>query len=202
MIGLIYIIVGLVYLTITILLVKVAARAAKRRGLAGWKWGLPALLVMYLLVFWDWIPTVAMYKYYCSKDAGFTVYKTLEEWKNEFPGVIDSLLPANGVTSIIGSNRERLELNQRFAWDIVRQRLRFGIIKIDNSIIDKASKVVMARYVDFDTDIRGVSLSPRNIRDYKFWIRKWSCEADDAMLARKQFYQFENSVGDPQGETK
>lgn len=93
MIGLLYLVFFAVYLWLSILLIRWAARIAKKRGITGWKFGLPMALVMYLLVFWDWIPTVVAHKYYCSKYGGFTVYKTLDEWKKENPGVAEMLHP-------------------------------------------------------------------------------------------------------------
>lgn len=70
----------------------VAARAARRRGIAGWKWGLPAALVVYVLVFQDHLPSVALHAYQCRfGDAGFRVYKTIEQWRAENPGVWQTL---------------------------------------------------------------------------------------------------------------
>jgi hypothetical protein len=36
---------------------------------------------MYLIPFWDWLPTVAAHRYYCWKDSGFAVSKTLDQWR-------------------------------------------------------------------------------------------------------------------------
>ena len=81
MIGLSFLVAGLIYLLITYLVTMLAVKLARRRGVAGWKWGLPILIIMYLLVAWDQIPTLVKHKYYCMKHAEFIVYKTLENWE-------------------------------------------------------------------------------------------------------------------------
>jgi len=54
------------YLIVSIIVVVVAVRAAKKRGKTPC-----AAVVMYLIPFWDWLPTVAAHKYYCATEAGF-----------------------------------------------------------------------------------------------------------------------------------
>ncbi len=81
----------LFYLIITIVLVLLVSRSARKRGIKGWKWGLPAAIGMYLLVFWDWLPMEVMISYKCSNDAGYVQYKTVDEWKLENPGVWETL---------------------------------------------------------------------------------------------------------------
>lgn len=88
MIALLYILFFVVYLLITLWVIRVSYRFAKRRYQKGWSGGLLAAFIMYNLVFWDWIPVLVMHKYYCATDAGFWVYKTPEEWVKEHPEVI------------------------------------------------------------------------------------------------------------------
>jgi len=45
------------YVIVSITVVVFAARAAKKKGRSPWRWGAGAALIMYLLVFWDHIPT-------------------------------------------------------------------------------------------------------------------------------------------------
>lgn len=80
-----------VYLIISILVVIGVAALAKKRGRSPFRWGIVAALAMYHLVFWDFIPTYVVYKYYCNTKAGFWVYKTPEQWKAENPGVAETL---------------------------------------------------------------------------------------------------------------
>jgi hypothetical protein len=89
--GLLYLIVGYIYWFVSSFLTRKAASAAKIRGIAGWKWGLPMAVLMYHLVFWDLIPTFVTLEYYCMTESGYWVYKTPEQWKVENPGVAETL---------------------------------------------------------------------------------------------------------------
>jgi hypothetical protein len=88
-----------IYLLISIVIVRSAIRYARRNGLSAKHWGWGAALVMWLIPFWDWLPTVAVHQYYCATEAGFWVYKTLDQWKKENPGILENLaidhLPSN-----------------------------------------------------------------------------------------------------------
>lgn len=81
--GLVIILALGLYLAIAIGVIAWAVSHAKKNGKSAARWGWGAALGMYLLVFWDWLPTVAAHKYYCSTEAGFWVYKTPEQWKAE-----------------------------------------------------------------------------------------------------------------------
>jgi hypothetical protein len=80
-----------IYLLISIVIVLSAIRHARRTGLSAKRWGWGAAFVMWLIPFWDWLPTVAVHQYYCATESGFWVYKTLDQWKKENPGVIETL---------------------------------------------------------------------------------------------------------------
>ena len=58
------------YAVVSLVVVLATASFAKKRGKRAWLWGLGAAFVMYNLVFWDWLPTVYVHKYYCEKEAG------------------------------------------------------------------------------------------------------------------------------------
>jgi len=83
----------IIYLIVSILIIVLSARVAQKRGKSGWKGALIASVVMYLLLFWDQIPTHATHKYLCMTQGGVTLNKTLKEWKQENPGVSDMLNP-------------------------------------------------------------------------------------------------------------
>lgn len=91
MFGLIVIVIAVAYLLLSIAIVKSARRHARNTGKNVKYWGWGAALVMWLIPFWDWLPTVAVHQYYCATEAGFWVYKTPEQWKLENPGVMDGL---------------------------------------------------------------------------------------------------------------
>lgn len=83
MIALLILVIAGLYLIVSITVVYRAVQFAKRNGRSSWRWGGSAVLVMYLLVFWDHIPVLVLHKYYCGKDAGFWVHKTPEQWIKE-----------------------------------------------------------------------------------------------------------------------
>ena len=108
------------YLLLSIVVVRLVMRWAGKRGRTRWRWGLFAALVMYNLVFWDLIPTYVVYKYYAHTKAGFWVYKTPEQWKAENPGVAETLTWKDMPDKYKGSGEfagyEGYKLNQRIVW--------------------------------------------------------------------------------------
>ena len=91
MIGLIVLMVIGVYLAAFYLVVRATVRWARNNGRSTKRWGWIAALAMYLPVFWDHIPTVLLHQYLCATEQGFWVYKTVEEWQQENPGVAETL---------------------------------------------------------------------------------------------------------------
>jgi len=153
------------------------------------------------MVFWDLVPAFSLWGYECATRGGFTQYQTLDAWKRENPGVAATLVPRKGADSTRQGNRERYVLNQRFAWDIVRTRYPFHIVERDERIVDVHTGKVLARYVDFGTDILGVSrgTAARGISDYKIWLMRRSCETDGHKVNRVDFYKFKHLLQE-QGE--
>jgi hypothetical protein len=80
-----------VYFFTSLVAVAWAVSYAKKNGKSIKKWGWGAALVMYLIPLWDWIPSMAVHQFYCAKDAGFWVYKPLDTWEQENPGVMETL---------------------------------------------------------------------------------------------------------------
>ncbi|TCV80126.1 hypothetical protein [Sulfurirhabdus autotrophica] len=72
MIGLVVFGAALLYLLISIVVVLWAIRYARGNGKSAKSWGRGAAFVMYSLVLWDWLQTVATQEFYCAKDSGFT----------------------------------------------------------------------------------------------------------------------------------
>ncbi|SDE53731.1 hypothetical protein [Desulfuromonas thiophila] len=119
MIGLLFIAAAVVYLIISIGVIRLVVRWAKKRGRRPVLWGFVAALVMYHLVFWDFIPTYALYKYYCATKAGFWVYKTPEQWKTENPGVAETLTWRELSPQFNNSDDSwGFKVNERFIWEI------------------------------------------------------------------------------------
>ena len=157
MFGLIVLAIIGLYFLISIGVVRKAIAYARANGKSAKRWGWGAAIGMYLLVFWDWIPTVVAHKYYCSTEAGFWVYKTPEQWKKENPGVLEGLV-ANKVPVLIShegnenSWKDAEMLNQRIK--IVSKRngeLFLHRWRWEGVWVDSKNNEILARYIDFYT---------------------------------------------------
>lgn len=149
---------------------------------------------MFSLLYWDLIPTFAIHRYYCLTEGGFTEYKSLDEWKLEHPGIIEKLTPKKVDNYIREGNLRSYILNQRFKWNIYTSKHQFGVVKVKEQIVDRATGQVLAEYIDFNTNIIALGLGPRNFRDYKLWLKVDSCEIAGHKKNQKEFYQFEASI--------
>jgi len=112
--------------------------------------------VMYLLVFWDHIPTVVAHRYYCEKEAGFWVYKTVEQWKAENPGVAETLVANRGAPSKRQGDMENYtdtySLSSRFNWIVKHNgQFLFNRWRHEQEVVDVKTGDVLGRYVDFST---------------------------------------------------
>jgi hypothetical protein len=167
------------YALISIVVVLLAIRHAKKNGKSAARWGWGAALVMYLIPFWDWLPTVAIHQYYCATEAGFWVYKTPEQWAKENPGVMETLISNRGqVRNVVGdmNNFTRTGLmNQRFVYiakhngPLFLHRWRY-----EQEIIDNKTETVLARSIDFSTsqERRQAGWS-----GWKFWLETRQCSS-------------------------
>jgi hypothetical protein len=186
---------GLVVLIVMVLYLWLLIWATRR----GWRWGIEkkgwagrkcwlgagiGFLIVYLPVFWDFIPTVAVHQFYCAKDSGFWVYKTLDQWKAENPGVIELLVANKGAPS----REERFDdghgradtylLNDRFNWIVIEHDILplLPIIMKEQQVKDVAKNEVLARYVDF-----GSGNSVKNFvgMPLKFWLHNGNCSGGE-----------------------
>ena len=172
MIGLMVLLFFAVYLAISIAVTITVAVRVKRHP---WLWGGLAAFVMYNLVFWDWIPTLVMHKYYCDTQAGFWVYKTPEQWKKENPGVAETMVP----TKDAPTNKLGYILNQRFTWAIKQENFPLSLVRRTEEVIDMQTNASMARYVDFKTGYGGFGLGGDGTwRVLKFWLADEYCYPD------------------------
>jgi len=187
-VGLIVLVGLILYLILTLVLVTANVRSARKEGKSGWARGGIVLVFMYLLLFWDWIPTRLAIHNYCANEGGFTINKTLDQWKTENPGVAETLTPYKNVTSEKTDDKTRYQLNQRFAWDIRKTHDFLGIEKRDERIVDTETGEVLAQYVDFNSGQN--QHNPERPRDFKLWLWVGSCEVDGKKPVQRGFYKF------------
>lgn len=177
------------YLLISMGVVAWAINYAKKHGKSAKRWGWGAALCMYLLVFWDWIPTVVVHKYYCSTEAGFWVYKTPEQWKKENPRVMEGLVANKGypsshkgdMTNYVDTNF----LNQRF--NLIHKHngpLLLHRWKREDILVDIKNNETLVRYVDFSTsqERRQAGWSGWKFwLDSSFWMDSGYCSENKAI---------------------
>ena len=178
MFGLIVILIALGYLLLSVAVVIAMRKHARNTGKNVRRWGWGAALVMWLIPFWDWLPTVAVHQYTCATEAGFWVYKTPEQWRKENPAVLEFLVTNPGVPSKGEGDNDNLTetyfLNDRFNWVVKRNgKLLLNRWRHEQELVDVKNNEVLARYVDFSTSqqLRG----DQGIGEWKVWLDNRHC---------------------------
>jgi hypothetical protein len=116
MMGLMVLAAFAVYVLLIIAVAAWGGRFARRRGWKTWHGALPAGLAMFFLIFQDYVPSRLWHAWQCNfGDAGFHVYKTIDKWREENPGVWETLrrdaLPEEyfvGVRPALGGGQNRI----------------------------------------------------------------------------------------------
>jgi hypothetical protein len=152
----------------------------------GWRWGIEkkgwtgrkrwlgaaiGFLIVYLPVFWDWIPTVAVHQFYCAKDSGFWVYKTLDQWKAENPGVMEGLVAQRSVQAT--SYGDLQTLDERFVIETHRSRPipLFTTNIAERRLVDRKTGEVLAKGVDVGSGVGNMMTGG----GLKFWLNQRPC---------------------------
>lgn len=211
---------GLVVLIVMVLYLWLLVWATKR----GWRWGIEkqgwtggkrwrgaaiGFLLVYLPVFWDFIPTVAVHQFYCAKDSGFWVYKTLDQWKAENPGVMEGLVAYAGVPSKYEpfddyhGKRNIYFLNDRFNWVVTQQDIfsLLPIIRTEQQVMDVAKNEVLARYVDFSA-VNSVKNPVGAPGPLKFWLHNGNCSGGEINKSKLIHFADDAENLSTQGEKK
>jgi hypothetical protein len=170
MIGLAYLVAFALYLAVTAWAARRAVTAARRRGIAGWKWGLPVAVGAYLLVFWDWIPTLVVYEYQCGSYGGAHVYKTANQWREQNNGV-----PVSKVDSIksmreIDDRTLTYLINSRFR--VVQRKTKLPVVPVvrtAQTLVDSQSGEILLQHVMVTAGYPALESS------YKFWNNVDAC---------------------------
>ena len=174
MIALLYIAFFVVYGLVSVFVIHKSYRFTKTRYSKGWVGGWLAALIMYNLVFWDWIPVYVMHKYYCSTQAGFWVYKSPEQWIKENPDMVGQKWGGafKKPSETINENTRRYWSSDRVFMDVTQTRDHgFSIGRSERVLIDKLKGDVLARAIEF---YRGnpsaLALGANSLSDYKIWL--------------------------------
>lgn len=195
MIGLIVLFAFVVYLWLSSLVVWLAMRWAKRTGRSARRWGIAAGLFMYLLVFWDHIPTLVLHKYYCATKAGFWVYKTPEQWKAENPGVAETLTWREKSQRYQNADGSwGFKLNERFVWEHQQPKSLVLPVNFDiESIIDTKDGNIMIRRVTVWSGYGNFALGGTDWKVLKFWVKAETCRPN--ILGFSQYLQSFEQIG-------
>lgn len=161
------------YLLISIFLVIGAVKHAKNNGKSAKRWGWSVALVMYLIPFWDWMPTVAVHQYYCSTEAGFWVYKSVDQWKSENPGVMETLVAQRSIQAT--PYGELQILDERFSIQTYRNKpiplITTNIT--ERRLVDSKTGVMLAKGVDVGSGVGNIATGG----GFKFWLNQKPCVA-------------------------
>jgi hypothetical protein len=192
-----------VYLLISFGVVAGAVSYATKHGKSSIRWGLSAALVMFLIPGWDWIPTVVVHKYYCEKEAGFWVYKTLDQWKVENPGGLEGLVANKGAPSTRNGDDTNFTdiyfLNPRINKVVQEHRVSsvIHVFRHEEDVVDAKNNLVMARYVDFragyPSGVAGIAPRSAGLAALKFWLVSGRC-SDSGMHNDAKFYEFKHQL--------
>ncbi len=173
MIGLFVLLAFCAYLTVSILVIIWAARFAKRKGRSPWLGGIIAALVMYNLVFWDFIPVLIHHHHLCKEQGGVWIYKTPEQWFKENPDAIGKKWAKPGEslrTEEIAGGTRHWDSNYIYSESFHDQNYAHAIRRFEERLVDARTGEVLAHVVDFERGGRNPMLNADSITDYKFWL--------------------------------
>ncbi len=182
MIGLMYLLAGVIYLLVLVRVVSFAWR----KGLAGgsrkraWAYGVLAFLAVYLPVFWDHIPTLVAHRYYCAKDGGVHIYKEPQEWLAEHEGELEKLRVVPGgehVGKMLVDGWERGYLvNKYVAFEIKKENLYplpgIKVWKISERLVSLEGNEVLVNSISYGT------YRSFNSGGVRFWLNFVGCSDD------------------------
>ena len=166
------------YLLLSYIVVRMAAGYARRHGRSTARWGWGAAVVMYLLVFWDWIPTIVAHRYYCATEAGIWVYKTFYQWQKENPEIEETLTTNKVLEPVHEGDNDNwtniYTLNQRISQKGKHSGPLFlHVWEYKSELIDVKTNETLLRLVDFSTsqERRGGGW-----HGWKFWLSVSHCD--------------------------
>lgn len=194
MLGLIYFLAALIYLTIMFLAVRGAWRIGRKGNGSVWRgvgFAVGGFLLVYLPVFWSQIPTTLSFKNACERDAGYQELVSPKEWRARHPGIDDRLkgIDLTKSTKVPGTNEgfsRRIDFGGSRAWDqqiSTTDTWGVEITRTETRIVDLVDGAVLAKSIDYATG------SPD---DAFFWRTRASCFSQfESPLARLVEYSYE-----------
>lgn len=188
MIGLIFTIAAIAYLAVVMLGARFAYSYAKKRGYKIGKrvsFAVLGFLLLTLPIFWDAIPTHIAYNHYCENEAGFTLFKSIEQFqtgnRQESEG-FDAQKPTRSPKSIaLPNGGTRYFINERFAYDTFGETYWHLVGANVNELIDLKDHGVLARQKTVRIYIGSIAHGGRNW--WKFWLSRPSCDRGSSQFS-------------------
>ena len=144
--------------------------------------GFFGFLLIYLPIFWDFLPLLVMKKYYCAKDGGFTLYQTPEQWISENPDKARNAFFYKGVPP-----RDKYGFQASGNYFVNRVSTSTVIDgwldKYEYEFIDvEKNKAMFIRRSYLSR--RGFSVSEVSLERYKFWLNMSHCENENSLESK------------------
>jgi len=122
-----------------------------------------------------------LHQYLCATKHGMWIYKTVDEWKRENPGVAENLVANDSIvhTNVEGSARGYM-LNDRFSWEIKHREYPAPFLPVstrEEYIMDNESREIVGRYVRVSSGY-GSPMVGGALNSWKTWLKMPSCNSD------------------------
>lgn len=137
-------------------------------------WGFVGGFVVWLAVFWDWLPTEVAYRYYCERDAGVTVFKTLEKWLHENPDASDAFGPPQQNKSTIEGEKSFTPLSRRFMLQSGVSPVFMSVSRLEQTLVDVSKNENLAQEITYYSGYGSMALGGPN--SWKEWLRNGGCK--------------------------
>ena len=147
----------ILYALLNLWIANYASKVARRRHKNGWLWGFITLVV--LNSYWLYQITLpSLVKPYYCENAGFTLYKTSEQWMAENPGETETLVQYKKDNyerrlKPDGYYEQVYHLNQRFDWRISGETDWKNIQQKIETVVDVKTEEVLAKRIDYSWGI-------------------------------------------------
>jgi hypothetical protein len=144
----------------------------EKDAVRGWE-GFIAALVMYNLVFWDFIPVLVNHNNLCKEQGGFWIYKTPEQWFKENPDAIGKKWAKPGEslrTEEIAEGTRHWMSDYIYSESFLDLKYAHAVSKYKYQLIDARTGEILLQMVDFERGESNFLLHADSVTDYKFWL--------------------------------
>lgn len=204
MIGLMVLFVMLIYFIALFWVTRKFYKVAKNKGKSikiAYLHGLLGFSLVFLPVFWDFIPNRISFYYYCKNDAPLKVYKTLEQWKLENPGVFETLQPLGKEGESIFYTNSKIINGKTYSGRSISSNQRLGLYSPSSTFEYLPFQIRRRALVLYDyvkEDILAIQhdiySGPGNVIElggegYKIWLNK-ECKNNESKSNEISIFKF------------